>query len=442
MSLVTCSGDAGDRRKTGEMNMRCVAETFLGAVGVRLTQGRRTEGDRRGGVPGWVRACDRQRLLPIIGAAIAVLLTACGQENRFIAPPPPKVTVELPLQQTVTPYLEATGNTASINNIKLVARVQGYVQEIKYQDGAAVKKGTPLFVIEPEPYKVQLEQAQAAEEGAKATLVNAEAEFTRQQELQAKDVSTQANLDKARANRDTARANVLQAQANTQNAEITLGYTTVSAPFDGVVTARKVSIGELVGGNQPNELATIVQVNPIWVWFNLSERDVQRVRASMAERGVTIAELINKVPVEVGLQTETGYPHQGLLDYTSPEVNQSTGTLQVRGVFENAKFGLLPGYFVRVRVPLRQEPALLVPAVAVSSDQAGRYLLTVNADNVVEQRRVQLGQTVGELQVVESGLKPDERVVVSGILDAIPGQKVDPQLQTPKSAAADPAAPK
>ena len=177
--------------------------------------------------------------LSLMACAAAVALSACGQENRFIAPPPPKVTVQLPVQQTVTPYLEATGNTASINNIKLVARVQGYVQEIKYQDGQGVKKGTPLFVIEPQPYKVQLEQAQAAEEGAKATLVNAEAEFTRQQELQAKDVSTQANLDKARANRDTARANVLQAQAN-QNAEITLGYTTVSAPFDGVVTARKV----------------------------------------------------------------------------------------------------------------------------------------------------------------------------------------------------------
>jgi RND family efflux transporter MFP subunit len=378
----------------------------------------------------------------IAGAALLMLLTACGEKNTFIAPPPPKVTVQFPLQQTVTPYLEATGNAASINNIKLVARVQGYVQEIKYQDGQAVKKGTPLFIIEPEPYKVALEQAQAAEEGAKATLVNAEAEFTRQQELQSKDVSTQANLDKARAARDTARASVLQAQAATQTAEINLGYTTVSAPFDGVVTARKVSVGELVGGDHTSELATIVQLDPIWVWFNLSERDVQRVRAQMAQQGVTAADFINKVPVEAGLQTETGYPHRGVLDYAAPEVNQSTGTLQVRGIFENAKEGLprlLPGYFVRVRVPLRPEQALLVPEVAVGSDQAGRYVLTVNGDGIVEQRRVQLGQTTGEMRVVESGLKPDERVVVSGILDAVPGQKVDPQLQTPKSAAAEPA---
>jgi RND family efflux transporter MFP subunit len=371
-----------------------------------------------------------------------VVLAACGQENRFVAPPPPKVTVQLPVQQTVTPYLEATGNAASVNTVKLVARVQGYLQEIKYQDGATVKKGTPLFVIEPEPYKVKLEQAQAAEEGAKAALVNAEAEFQRQQQLQAKDVSTQANLDKARANRDTARADVLQAQAQTQTAEINLGYTTVSAPFDGVVTARQVSLGELVGGDQTNQLASIVQLDPIWVWFNLSERDVQRVRAAIAQRGMSAAELVNKVPIEVGLQTETGYPHRGVLDYAAPNVDQSTGTLQVRGVFENANKALLPGYFVRVRVPMAPEPAILVPEVAIGADQAGRYVLAVNAENTVEQRRVTLGQSFGEMRAVLDGVKPDQRIVVAGIQDAVPGQKVDPQLQASKSAAAGEAASK
>jgi RND family efflux transporter MFP subunit len=232
---------------------------------------------------------------------------------------------------------------------------------------------------------------------------------------------------------------VLQAQANVQTAEINLGYTTVSAPFDGVVTARKVSVGELVGGGHTTELATIVQMNPIWVWFNLSERDVQRVRVQVAKRGETVADFIGKVPVQVGLQTDSGYPHKGVLDYVSPEVNQSTDTLLVRGAFENDKRQLLPGYFVRVRVPLYPEQSLLVPEVAMGSDQAGRYVLVVNADGIVEQRRVQLGQTVGEMRVVESGLKPDERVVVSGILEAVPGQKVDPQLQTPKAAAAEPA---
>src|SRR5262245_48692939 len=202
-----------------------------------------------------------RRCWPVL-AAVGVLRAACGGDNRYVAPPPPKVTVALPLQQAVTPYLEATGNTAAVNSVKLVARVQGFVQNITYQDGATVQKGAPLFLIEPEPYKVKLEQAQAAEQGAKAALTNAQAESQRQEQLQAKDVSTQANFDRALANRDTAQANLLQAHANTQTAEINYGYTSVVAPFDGVVSARKVSIGELVGGDQPSELATIVQINP------------------------------------------------------------------------------------------------------------------------------------------------------------------------------------
>jgi RND family efflux transporter MFP subunit len=143
-----------------------------------------------------------------------------------------------------------------------------------------------------------------------------------------------------------------------------------------------------------------------------------------------------KIPIEVQLQTESGYPHRGVLDYANPSLDQSTGTLQVRGAFENLDTSLLPGYFVRVRVPQRAVSALLVPEVSIGSDQGGRYVLTVNADNVVEQRRVKLGQTFGELRQIESGLKPDERIVVSGILEASPGQKVDPQPPVQKSPAA------
>jgi RND family efflux transporter MFP subunit len=382
------------------------------------------------------RRAGAARYTSALGCLGFLALAAC-ERNQLVVPPPPTVTVELPIQQTVTPHLEATGNTASINSVNLIARVQGYLQEIKYQDGTFVKKGTPLFVIEPQPYQVKLEQAQAAEEGAKAAFVNAEAQFNRQQDLRVKDVNSQANLDQARATRDSDQANVLQAQANRESAQINFGYTTVSAPFDGIVTARKVSVGELVGGDQPNQLASIVQLKPLWVWFNLSERDVQQVkeRAGAAMTVDTVAE--RKIPVEVGLQTENGYPHKGVIDYASPTVDQSTGTLQVRGVFENAEGTLLPGYFVRVRLPQRQIPGLLVPEVAIGSDQAGRYVLAVNADNIVEQRRVQLGQNFGELRLIESGLNPDERIVVAGILDAVPGQKVNPQAASSKSAATE-----
>jgi RND family efflux transporter MFP subunit len=225
----------------------------------------------------------------------------------------------------------------------------------------------------------------------------------------------------------------MQAKANTRTSEINLSYTQVTAPFDGIVTARLVSIGELVG-TSPTQLATIVQLDPIYVNFNISEQDVLRVRAEMRRQGLTPQDL-KKVPVEVGLQSETGYPHKGLLDYAAPTLNVATGTLPVRGIFENADHALLPGNFVRVRVPIQQVPqALLVPEVALGSDQGGRYVLVVNGENVIEQRKVAVGQTVGELRVIDSGLNADDRVVVTGLIRAVPGEKVDPQLQTASAA--------
>ena len=172
-----------------------------------------------------------------------------------------------------------------------------------------------------------------------------------------------------------------------------------------------------------------MQLDPIYVTFNVNEQDVLRIRAQAARKGLTASDL-KQLPIEVGLQSETGYPHKGKLDYAAPTVNQSTGTLPVRGVLPNADRVLLPGYFVRVRVPLdQQQGALLVPDVALGSDQAGRYLLVVTGENVVEQRKVQTGPLEGDLRVIESGLKPDDRVVIAGLLRAIPGQKVDPKLQ-------------
>jgi RND family efflux transporter MFP subunit len=370
-----------------------------------------------------------------IVVASTLLLAACGQENRYVAPPPPRVTVAVPVQQSVTRYLEATGNTAAVNSADLVARVSGFIQEINYQDGALVKKGTLLFTIEPEPYKVKLEQAQAAEVGARAALKQAQAAFERQAELVGRQAATQANYDQALATRDGSQSTLTQAEANTRLAALNFEYAHVTAPFDGIVTARQVSAGQFVG-TSPTVLATIIQLDPIYVNFNVSEQDVLRVRADMARRGLTPEDL-KKIPVEVGLQSETGYPHRGTLDYASPSVNPSTGTLAVRAVFQNANRAMLPGYFVRVRVPVGEpQNALLVPDSAIGSDQGGRYVLVVDKDDVVEQRKVEIGPRVDELRVIESGLNPPDRVVVAGVLRAIPGQKVDPQMQ-PSDTAAD-----
>jgi RND family efflux transporter MFP subunit len=355
-------------------------------------------------------------------------LSACEQ-NSFVAPPPPKVEVAVPLQRPITRYLEATGNTAPIKNVDLVARVQGFLQSIEYKDGTFVKEGTTLFTIEPETYKLKLEQAQAAEAGTQASVKQADADFKRQTDLVQRQAVSQATLDTSTAARDNAQASLQQAQVNTKIAAVNYGYTKVVAPFDGIVSAHLVSVGELVGAASPTQLATIVALDPIYVNFNVSEQDVLRIRAEAARRGMSASDL-RQLPFEVGLQTETGYPHKGNLDYASPTLNQSTGTLAVRGVLPNPDRVLLPGYFVRVRVPFdEQKDALLVPDVALGSDQAGRYLLVVNAENVVEQRKVQVGQSEGGLRVIEAGLKPDDRVVTAGLLRAIPGQKVDPQVK-------------
>src|SRR5665213_1494145 len=341
-------------------------------------------------------------------------LSGCEQ-NSFVPPPPPKVDVGLPVQQAVTRYLDATGNTAPIQTVDLVARVQGVLQSINYKDGTFVKQGTTLFTIEPETYQLKLEQAQAAEAGAQASLRQAEADYRRQADLVARQAVSQATLEQSTSTRDNAQANLQQAQANTKIAAVNYGYTTVAAPFDGIVSAHLVSAGELVGAASPTQLATIVQLDPIYVTFNVNEQDVLRIRAEAKRRGMTSSDL-TQLPIEVGLQTENGYPHKGKLDYAAPTVNQSTGTLAVRGVLPNAERILLPGYYVRVRVPFeQQQDALLVPDVALGSDQAGRYVLVLNADNIVEQRKVQIGPIEGELRVIESGIKPDDRVVIAGL---------------------------
>src|SRR5579859_7805662 len=259
-----------------------------------------------------------RRFLPRAAAATltCVMLAGCEQ-NSYVAPPPPKVEVANPVQRPITRYLEATGNTAAIKSVDLVARVQGFLDSISYKDGSFVKEGTPLFTIEPETYKLKLEQAQAAQAGAEASVKQAEADFKRQSDLVARQAVSQATLDTSTSTRDNAQASLQQAQANTRIAEVNFGYTKVTAPFDGIVSAHLVSVGELVGAASPTQLATIVALDPIYVNFNVNEQDVLRVRAEARRRGIAPGDL-TKLPVQVGLQTEDGYPHEGNLDYANP----------------------------------------------------------------------------------------------------------------------------
>jgi RND family efflux transporter MFP subunit len=370
-----------------------------------------------------------RRLRNTVGYSAAigliVLISACKKSNQYEPPPPPKVSVAKPVAEKITRYLEATGNTASVASVDLVARVQGFVQGISYTDGAQVKAGDILFTIEPLPYQAKLQQAQAAEASAQAQLVNAQAGFNRNEALQRNSVASVQNLDDARMQRDTAQANLAQAQANTQIAAINYSYTRVLAPFAGRMSAHLVSIGDLVGST-PTKLATIVQMQPMYVTFNVGEQEVLRIRGNVTKSGRR-PEAIQAIPVEIGLQGETGYPHRGHMDYVAPSVDSSTGTLSARGVLDNADGVLLPGYFARVRVPLETDvDALLVPDVALGTDQSGRYVLVIGRDNVVEQKHVTTGPAQGTFRVIATGLAPEDLVVVDGLQRAVPGETVDP----------------
>jgi RND family efflux transporter MFP subunit len=364
-----------------------------------------------------------------IGCAVALGLTVfsagCKKGNEFVPPPLPKVGVAKPLAEKITRYLTATGNTVAVNSVDLVARVEGFLQGISFTDGAAVKAGDVLFTIEPPPYQAKLQQAQAAEASAVAQLVNADYVFNQQQSLQRNAVASVTALQAALATRDTDRANLTQAQATTQLAAITYNYTRLLAPFDGRMSAHLVSVGSLVG-TTPTTLATIVQINPIYATFTVSEQDVQHIREKAIQEGLTSADL-DKFPIEIGLQGESGYPHAGHLDYVAPTVDPTTGTLVVRGILDNANGILLPGYFVRVRVPLAAGvEAMLVPDVALSADQGGVYVLVVGKNHIVAQRHVTTGPLEGKLRVIEKGLAADDLVVVDGLQNAVPGQEVEP----------------
>ncbi len=371
------------------------------------------------------RALPSASRLALFAALAALGISGCREDNKYVPPPPPQVGVATPLQQSVTPFLEVTGSVQAYDTVNLVARVEGFLSQINYEDDATVKRGQTLFIIEPTPYEAKYKQAQATLAAAQATLVQSAAEFKRQETLFRQNVTAEATLDSARAKRDGDQANVLNQEAGLTLAGVNLGYTHVAAPFDGVVTKHLQSVGELVGQTTPTQLATIVQLDPIYVLFNVSEQDVLRLRQNLQNGRLTL-EQIKHIPVEIGLMNETDYPHRGTLDYISPTLDPATATIQVRGIFKNADRALLPGFFARVRVPVGPPAAgaLLVPDTALGQSQEGRTLLVVNAEGVVEQRSVQVGQQVGTLRVITNGLKADDRVVVTGNSRAVPGRKV------------------
>ncbi|HEY7204418.1 MAG TPA: efflux RND transporter periplasmic adaptor subunit [Methylomirabilota bacterium] len=360
-------------------------------------------------------------------AGLLVALAGCRETPPPPPPPPPKVTVAQPVQQTVTDHLDLTGNTQAIYTVQLVARVTGYLEKVLFQDGQRVKKGQPLFLIQQNTYEDNLRQAEATILQVRAQLQYAESQLNRFTNLIQHNAAAQADVDNWRFQRDTAAANLAAAQAQRDLAKLNLEYTQVTAPFDGRMDRRLVDPGNLVGSPGNTVLANINQIDPIYVYFNISDLDLARLLK--ATRGMPGPSDARKWPVHAGLPSEDGYPHRGSLDFAAISLTTTTGTLLMRGVLPNGDGKILPGLYTRVRVPLEQQTAWLIPEVAVGHDQQGAYLLVVNDKNVVERRSITTGSAVESRRVVASGLSGGEWVIVNGLPKAAPGRQVTPERQ-------------
>ena len=380
-----------------------------------------------------------------VAAAVAAgfLLAVCGCKRSKPAPPPPPpvVTVAQPVQKTVTDYDDFTGHTQALATVELRPRVQGFLKSLHFKAGAMVKKGQLLFVIDPAPFEAKAAKARADVSRRKAALKNATWELKSKQTLRKQGTISEKEVINATAARDQAKADVSAAEAELQEAELDLSYTRIKAPIGGLMSRTLVDVGNLVGASGPTLLATIVHIQPIYAYFNISERDVLEYMRMAREDSKKTGKPTRGPVAYLGLSSEKGFPHKGRLDYAANQVDASTGTIQVRGIFPNKERMLIPGLFCRVRIPVcERKDALLVSDRALGADQGGKYLLVVNEKNVVEHRPVKVGAMTRGLRVITEGLKPGEWVIVNGLQRVRPGIVVNAQRQAAAGDGSGPAA--
>jgi RND family efflux transporter MFP subunit len=349
--------------------------------------------------------------------------TGCGHREAPPVPPPPSVTVATPVRRDVTEYHEYTGTVASVHSVEIRARVQGFLEQMHFEAGADVTKGALLFTIEQRPYQIAVSDATAALEGTQAALENARHDRDLVLEAFAKGAATDLERNDAETAAAERKAEADAAAAKLDQARLDLAYTEVRSPIAGRAGRNLVDPGDLVGDGEPTLLTTVVQMDPIWVYFDASDRIL--LQHGPRDRGKDGPGA--PLPVEVSLSREAtdGYPFKGHVDFIDNTVDPDTGTITMRGVFDNANGRLYPGLFARVRVPFRTlSNALLVQEDAIGTDFSGKYLLMVGTGDVVEKRSIEIGPREGELRVVLKGIGPDERYVVTGLQAARPGRAV------------------
>ena len=371
---------------------------------------------------------------------LATLVASCGQGQKPAGPPPPAVTVAKPIKRTVVDYDQYVGRFTAINSVEVRARVSGYLDKLDFKDGQLVKQGDLLFTIDKRPFRNTLDQARANLVQAQSNLAYTESDYTRGQQLvRDKTITDQTFEQRAQAFRN-AKASVSNNEAAVRQAELDLEFTELRAPIDGRIGDRRVTPGNLVtGGTGGNTtlLATIVSTDPIYFEFTFDEASYLRYERLAKNGGQDVASRNAGVQVALKLIDENDFVHEGRMDFIDNVIERSTGTIRGRAVFSNPNGVFTPGMFARVRVPGSSPyDALLVPDAAIGTEQARRVVTVIDAQDIARPKYVTLGQlTSDDLRVIKDGIGPDDRVVVSGLMQARPGQKVRPEEQGAKPVA-------
>jgi len=375
-----------------------------------------------------------------LALALACFIASCGErQQQGGAPPPPTVTVAKPIKRTVFDFDEYVGRFTAINSVEVRARVSGYLDKLHFKDGQLVKQGDLLFTIDKRPFQNTLDQARANLVQAQSNVAYTEADYTRGQALvRDKTITDQTFEQRAQAFRN-AKASVTANEAAVRQAELDLEFTELRAPVNGRIGDRRVSPGNLVtGGTSGNTtmLATIVSIDPIYFEFTFDEASYLRYER-LAKKGEDIASRNASVQVALKLIDESDFDHEGRMDFVDNVIERATGTIRGRAVFANPSEVFTPGMFARVRVPGSPPyEGLLVPDIAVGTEQARRYVVVVDDQDTARIKYVTLGQlTSDNLRVIKEGLGPDDRVVVNGLMQARPGTKVHAEEQGTKPAA-------
>ena len=361
-------------------------------------------------------------ILSFVAVVIFTLgLISCGKSDKDKSTPEPLVTVAEAKSETVPIYLDYVGSLQSIESVDINARVEGFLVERAFEDGADVNTGDLLFVIDPRPFEAALAAAEAQLAEDKAALAYAREQVRRYKPLAEKDYITQDAYDEYVTQAKEAKALVEADRANLVQAELDLSYCTMYAPFDGRIGRRLVDVGNLVGAGEATQLATLVKLDPIYVYFNAAERNIPEIIKQQNTKPLTFS---------IVLPDESKHPQDGVIDFIDNQVDMTTGTITMRGTIGNVSKTILPGQYVKVQLLLKEQPnTIVVPSQAVGEQQGDTYVFVVGADNKVEFRNVTAGSSYKDLRIIEKGVKAGEKVIVNGLQKVKPGITVKTETQ-------------